>query len=89
MGIITENIRSKLNDQFSPQLLEIEDQSESHRGHVGHREGGETHFHVRLISSKFEGQNRVQRQRLVYAVLADELAGPIHALSLELKAPSD
>ncbi len=50
MGIITENIRSKLNDQFSPQLLEIEDQSESHRGHVGHREGGETHFHVRLTS---------------------------------------
>lgn len=89
MGIITENIRSKLNDQFSPQLLEIEDQSESHRGHVGYREGGETHFHVRLTSSKFEGQNRVQRQRLVYAALADELAGPIHALSLELKAPSD
>jgi BolA protein len=89
MGPVASNIKLKLNDQFLPEQLEIEDQSESHRGHIGHREGGETHFYVRLISSKFDGLNRVQRQRLVYAALADELAGPVHALSLELKAPGE
>ena len=53
------------------------------------REGGESHFHVTAVSQRFAGLNRVARQRLVYGALADELAGPIHALSLTLRAPDE
>jgi len=83
---VRENIEQKLREAFSPAHLDVEDVSEQHRGHGGWREGGETHFHVVMTAKTFEGQTRVARQRAVYKVLADELAGPVHALSLDLKA---
>ncbi len=83
----TEAIRSKLEAAFEPQELDVIDDSESHRGHGGYREGGETHFNVRIVSVAFEGKGRVERQRMVHRVLADELAGPVHALSLDLAVP--
>jgi len=89
MGAVAASIQSKLTAAFDPDTLDIEDQSEQHRGHAGFREGGETHFHVRIVAEKFRGENRVNRQRLIYAALADELAGPVHALSLEVKAPGE
>lgn len=89
MGAVAAQIKAKLTQIFTPEQLEIEDQSEQHRGHSGFREGGETHFHVRIVSEKFRGENRVGRQRAIYAALADELAGPVHALSLEAKAPGE
>lgn len=89
MGAVAASIQSKLTAAFDPDALDIEDQSEQHRGHAGFREGGETHFHVRIVAETFRGQNRVNRQRLIYAELADELAGPVHALSLEVKAPGE
>ena len=87
MGKVADSIEQKLRAAFDPTHLDIEDQSESHRGHMGYRKGGETHFHVIMTSASFEGQNRVARQRAVYAALADELAGPVHALSMELSTP--
>lgn len=89
MGAVADAMQQKLTAAFTPERMEIEDQSEMHRGHAGFQEGGESHFLVRMTSQKFEGQNRVNRQRLVHGVLADELAGQIHALSLELKAPGE
>lgn len=89
MGAVAASIQEKLTKALSPDSLSVEDQSEQHRGHMGFREGGETHFHVCAVAEKFRGQNRVNRQRLVYGALADELAGPVHALSLELKAPGE
>lgn len=89
MGAVAETMHAKLTAAFAPSLLEIEDQSESHRGHGGYREGGETHFHVRIVADAFAGQNRVNRQRAIYGVLADELAGRVHALSLEARAPGE
>ena len=80
-------IESKLAAAFRPQLLEVIDESEQHRGHGGWREGGETHFHVRLVSEAFAGQNRVAQQRAVNTCLAEELAESVHALSMELSAP--
>ncbi len=85
MGKVADSIEQKLRAAFDPAHLDVEDQSESHRGHMGYREGGETHFHVIMTAASFEGQNRVARQRAVYAALAEELAGPVHALSMELK----
>tara|TARA_B100001971_G_C18088632_1_gene482261 strand:- start:102 stop:434 length:333 start_codon:yes stop_codon:yes gene_type:complete len=79
-------MRAKLVAEFAPSALEIEDQSESHRGHGGYREGGETHFHVQMRSASFDGKTRVARQRMVMRVLKDELEARVHALSLSLQA---
>ena len=89
MGAITDAIRSKLEATFAPDRLEIADDSEKHRGHAGHREGGESHLTVVIESGAFSGVNRVARQRMVYAALADELAGPVHALSVKALAPGE
>ena len=89
MGVVTETIRDKLSQAFSPTRLEIVDDSARHHGHAGSREGGESHFNVVIEAGIFQGQSRVQRQRAVYAALKEELAGPVHALSLKALAPGE
>ena len=80
-------IESKLRETFLPTELEVIDESEQHRGHGGWREGGETHFRVRMVSESFSGQSRVARQRAVNACLKEELATTVHALAMELSPP--
>lgn len=86
-------IRDKLTAAFAPVALQVRDESASHAGHAGATRGdgsqGETHFHVRIVSAAFEDVSRVQRQRLVYGALKDELAGPVHALSVSALTPSE
>jgi BolA protein len=89
MGAVTESLRAKLTAAFSPSALQIDDDSARHAGHAGAREGGESHFNVVIEAAAFEGLSRVQRQRLVHAALADELAGPVHALSVKALAPGE
>lgn len=82
-------IEAKLTEAFSPQSLDVIDESEQHRGHGGWREGGETHFRVRMVAEAFDGQSRLARQRAVNACLAEELVEHVHALAMELSAPGD
>ncbi|HZC18058.1 MAG TPA: BolA family protein [Caulobacteraceae bacterium] len=89
MGAATEAIRIKLEAAFAPERLDIEDDSERHHGHAGASAAGESHFNVVIVARAFADLNRVQRQRAVYAALADELAGPVHALSLKALAPGE
>lgn len=89
MGQITETIRRKLDEAFAPARLDVIDDSQKHRGHAGYREGGESHFRVEIVSSAFEGQSRLDRQRAINEVLASELAGPVHALSIVARSPSE
>jgi BolA protein len=89
MGAIAEVIRRKLAEAFNPQRLEVEDDSARHHGHAGAREGGESHFNVLIESAAFAGTAKVARQRMVYRVLAEELAGPVHALSVRALAPGE
>ena len=89
MGVVAARIRLKLDEAFAPMRLEIQDDSAKHKGHSGAREGGESHFSVRIVSERFEGLNRVARQRLINAALAEELAGPVHALSLIAQSPAE
>ena len=89
MGAVANAIDNKLRARFAPQRLVIEDDSARHRGHAGHREGGESHFKVEIVSAVFEGQNRVARQRLVYDALKDEFAGGLHALNVKAMTPSE
>ncbi|HYE47896.1 MAG TPA: BolA family protein [Caulobacter sp.] len=88
-GPISKAIHKKLTSAFAPVRLEVVDDSERHRGHAGHREGGESHFNVAIESAAFAGVSRVARQRQVYAALAEELAGPVHALSVKATAPGE
>jgi BolA protein len=90
---VAEAIREKLTITFSPVALEVIDQSAQHAGHAGATRAdggqGETHFHVRIVSATFEGASRVERQRRIYAALAVELKGPVHALSLAALTPAE
>ena len=87
---VAATIRQKLENAFAPAELTVEDDSTKHAGHSGARPGGETHFSVRLVSESFAGQSRVERQRRVYAALA-ELITPtgIHALALTTLTPAE
>jgi BolA protein len=89
MGAVANAIDNKLRARFAPQRLSIEDESSRHHGHAGHREGGESHFRVEIVSAAFEGMNRVTRQRLVYDALRDEFAAGLHALALTTLTPQE
>lgn len=84
----TDEIRTRLQAAFDPAELDVVDDSEAHRGHGGWREGGETHFNVRIRAQAFDGQSRIQRHRAVHAALGADLVGRIHALSLDLDTPA-
>jgi BolA protein len=90
---IADRIHRKLTERFTPQKIVVTDESARHAGHAGARRAdgseGETHFHIRIVSAAFEGLARVERQRRVHAALSDELAGPVHALSLTLLTPGE
>ncbi len=72
-----------------PESLDVADESHLHEGHAGHRPGGETHFRVYIVSPSFEGKSRVERHRMVNAVLEAELKGSVHALAIKAQAPNE
>jgi BolA protein len=82
-------IESKLAAALQPSRLRVVDESDLHKGHAGHRPGGQSHFRVEIVSAAFEGQTRVARQRRVYEILADELKGGVHALALTTLTPAE
>ncbi len=84
-----KRIENALKSAFAPETLTVEDQSARHKGHAGARPEGETHFAVRLVSARFEGVSRVDRQRAVNDALKGEFASGLHALSLDLKTPGE
>ena len=81
---IAEEMRQRLAE-LQPTRLEVIDESEQHRGHAGWRDGGQTHFRIRMASPRFQGLGRVDRHRLVNRTLGD-IVPRIHALALELSA---
>lgn len=81
---VADTIRAKLTDRFSPLQLEVIDESESHHGHSGWREGGETHFRVRIATRNFDGLSRVAQHRAVMDALDAELKDRVHALAIEV-----
>jgi len=84
-------IRDKLTAALHPSLVEVEDESARHAGHMGHpgHGHGETHFNVRVVAAAFAGKSRIERQRMVYFILDAELKNGVHALALECKAPNE
>lgn len=86
---IKDQILSKLTAALSPAALDVIDESDRHKGHGGWREGGETHFRVRVVSAAFSGMSRVNRHRTINDLLAKEIAGGVHALAIEARSPEE
>ena len=84
-----ERIVARLTEALDPLFLDVVDESDRHAGHAGAREGGGTHFRVRVVSARFEGRSRVVRHRLVYELLDAEFADGLHALALVAAAPGE
>ncbi len=84
---VAQEIEAKLVAAFAPTELVVIDDSESHRGHAGYQDGGESHWQVKIRSTAFGGQSRIARHRAVHAALGKDLVGRIHALALDLDTP--
>ena len=78
-----------LKTQLAPLAFALADESALHAGHAGAAPSGQTHYRLALVSAAFTGLSRVARQRLVHKTLAEEFASGLHALVMELKAPSE
>jgi BolA protein len=88
-GPVATEMLARLNSALSPTRIELSDDSEQHRGHGGYNPAGESHFTLRIESAEFAGNNRVQRQRMIYAALGDLMHERIHALSIRATAPGE
>jgi len=83
--VSTENtIHSKLNASCHPDHLELVNESHMHAGPAT-----DSHFKLVMVSTDFDGLNRVKRHQLVYRILSEELAGNVHALALHLYTPQE
>jgi BolA protein len=82
-------IRRTLEERLAPTALSVVDESHQHAGHSGWREGGETHFRLDVVSAAFEGKSRVERHRMVNALLDDAFKRGLHALALRARTPGE
>lgn len=85
MKPVESQIQTKLSAAFAPIHLEVT--NESHKHNVP--PGSESHFKVVLVSAEFVGKRQVQRHQAIYATLAEELAGGVHALALHTYSPEE
>lgn len=88
-GPVAAEMIRRLDSALSPSLLDLVNDSASHRGHAGDDGSGESHFSLTIESPLFAGLNRVQRQRAVYAALGDIMVDKVHALSIRATAPGE
>ncbi|CAG8543387.1 3972_t:CDS:2 [Ambispora leptoticha] len=90
-GPVYMSIQRKLTDSLQPTALEIFNESHLHAHHQAMRnvDSNETHFRVSIVSNEFEGKTLMQRHRLVYSILSEELSGGVHALTIKAKTPKE
>eukprot|EP01037_Dinobryon_pediforme_P014309 gene14309-14432_t len=79
----SQTMKTKLELAFSPEFLDVIDESQQHHGHSGWREGGETHYRIRMKAQAFNGLSRLTIHRAINETLAEDLAGGVHALAIE------
>lgn len=75
-------IEQRLQKAFAPKELQVLDDSEQHRGHVG-SQGGAGHYTVIIVAECFKGLSRVVMHQRIYAALGDLIPGEIHALKIK------
>jgi BolA protein len=81
-------IEARLREALAAEHVQVVDESALHAGHAGARAGA-GHFRAVVVSERFEGVRPLERQRLVYAALADEMGREIHALSMQALTPAE
>ena len=88
-----QRMKTKLQSALEATVLELEDVSHQHANHAAMRlretSEQETHFNLKIVSPKFDGQSLVKRHRMVYDLLSDELRSGLHALSIVAKTPQE
>ena len=88
-GVVKAAIERKLTEALAPTALDVIDESHHHAGHGHHHPDGESHFRVEVVSAAFVGKSRIERHRLVNALLAEELASRVHALAIGARTPEE
>ena len=83
---ISTSIEHKLKKEFSPLKLIIQDVSETHRGHTGFKEGGESHFIIKIKSNYFKDMSKLQIHRLINEVLKEEWTNGVHSISIQTES---
>jgi len=86
---VEQAIREKLSAAFNPAAIEVVNDSHHHAGHGSSPGTGESHFSVVVVSPVFAGKSRLERHRMVNSALAEELAGPVHALAVTALTPDE
>jgi len=88
-GPVATQMLRRLDSALSPTRLELNDDSEQHRGHGGYNPAGESHFSLRIVSPAFAGKTRLERQRMVYSALGELMRERVHALTIRAIAPGE
>ncbi len=83
--MLQPSIERKLEERFAPSVLEVTNESSKHNVPPG----SETHFKVVVVSEAFEGKALVERHRLVYEALGDEMRSGVHALTITSRTPAE
>ena len=83
--VVQNSIEEKLTAELAPQRLVVDNESKNHSVPPG----SETHFKVTIVSAAFVGLGRIERHRLVHAILKDELSGGVHALTITSRTPEE
>jgi BolA family transcriptional regulator, general stress-responsive regulator len=86
---VADAIRHRLTAALAPSRLDLVDESSLHAGHAGARAEGESHFRMLIVTAMFAGKSRLERQRMVFAALADLLRSDVHALSITALSPEE
>jgi stress-induced morphogen len=86
---VENSIREKLTRAFAPVALDVVNDSHHHAGHASSPGTGESHFSIKVVSAAFDDKSRLERHRMVNQVLAEELAGKIHALAITALSPEE
>jgi BolA protein len=87
---LRQRMENKLQEAFSPDRLNVIDESHMHAGHQPDMTGtGETHMRVQIVSEQFSGKSRVDRHRAINGLLKPELDAGLHALAIEAAAPGE
>lgn len=86
---LERRIRDKLAAGLSPSRLDVINDSHAHSGHAGDNGTGQTHFTVHVAADRFRGLGRLERHRIVNALLIEEFRDGVHALSIRASTPEE
>ena len=89
MTAVAQYLEKHLREAFSPDVLEVINESHLHAGHAGDNGTGESHFRIRIVAKAFEGMNRVQRHREINRIVQPKIDEGLHAVAIEVKAPGE